>query len=136
MLAIDDVEATVRTARTVRRHFPNLPILARARNRVHFFRLMDIGVKAIYRETFPSSLEVAHHALLRIGFGVAAAERAVTLFKHHDEQQLNAQYAVHHDEALLIQTARDAAQQLHELFEADATGSIADMGESAQKKGA
>jgi glutathione-regulated potassium-efflux system ancillary protein KefC/glutathione-regulated potassium-efflux system protein KefB len=119
VLAIDDVEASVRTARMVRRHFPKLPILARARNRVHYFRLRDLGVQTIHRETFPSSLEVAHRTLLGLGFGVAAAERAITLFKDHDEEQLRAQYAVHHDEALLMQTAREAAQQLQELFEAD-----------------
>jgi monovalent cation:proton antiporter-2 (CPA2) family protein len=124
VLAIDDVEASVRTARMVRKHFPKLPILARARNRVHYFRLLDLGVKAIYRETFPSSLEVAHQALLRIGFGVTLAQRAVSLFKQHDEDQLAAQYAMHHDEALLIQTARDAAQQLQELFEADTAGPL------------
>jgi hypothetical protein len=43
----------------------------------------------------------------------------VTLFKQHDEQQLEAQYAVKHDEAQLIQTSREAAAQLQELFEAD-----------------
>ena len=35
VLAIDDVEASVKTAAIVRKHFPDLPILARARNRVH-----------------------------------------------------------------------------------------------------
>ena len=125
VLAIDDVEASVHTARVVRKHFPNLPILARARNRVHYFRLRDLGVKTIYRETFPSSLEVAHQALLRTGIGITAAERAITLFKHHDEAQLAAQYAVHHDEGMLIQTAREAAEQLRELFEADASGPLA-----------
>jgi len=134
VLAIDDVEASVRTARVVRRHFPNLPILARARNRVHHFRLRDLGVKSIYRETFPSSLEVAHHALLRIGFGVTAAERAITLFKDHDESQLSAQYAVHHDEAMLIQSARDAAEQLRELFEADTAGPLAGFPRAAPEK--
>jgi glutathione-regulated potassium-efflux system ancillary protein KefC/glutathione-regulated potassium-efflux system protein KefB len=119
VLAIDDVEASVKTAALVRRHFPNLPMLARARNRVHYFRLRDLGVKLIYRETFPSSLEVAHQALLRLGLGVAAAQRAVTLFKQHDEAQLEVQHAVHHDEAQLIQTAQQAAEQLKELFETD-----------------
>ena len=134
VLAIDDVEASVRTARVVRKHFPNLPILARARNRVHHFRLRDLGVKSIYRETFPSSLEVAHQALLRTGFGVTAAERAITLFKQHDEEQLAAQYAVHHDEAMLIQTAREAAEQLRELFEADASGRLATLQQDADRK--
>lgn len=122
VLAIDDVEASVRTAEVVRRHFPKLPILARARNRIHWFRLRDLGITAIYRETFPSSLEAAHRALLQLGLGVAAAERAISLFRHHDEEQLHVQYAVHHDEAQLIQNVHQATQQLQELFEADATG--------------
>jgi glutathione-regulated potassium-efflux system ancillary protein KefC/glutathione-regulated potassium-efflux system protein KefB len=122
VLAIDDVEASVKTAELVRKHFPALPILARARNRVHYFRLRDLGVKLIYRETFLSSLEVSHQALLRLGLGVAAAERAVAMFKQHDEAQLDSQYAIQHDEAQLIQTAQQAAAQLQELFETDATG--------------
>jgi len=120
VLAIDDVEASVKTARVVRRHFPQLEILARARNRVHYFRLRDLGVKTIYRDTFPASLDAAHAALLRLGFGVSVAQRAVNLFREHDEAQLEAQYAVHHDEGQLIQTAQQAAVQLRELFEADA----------------
>ena len=51
VLAIDDVEASLKTAATVRKHFPNLPILARARNRVHLFRLRDLDIDAIERET-------------------------------------------------------------------------------------
>ena len=124
VLAIDDVEASVKTATVVRTHFPNLQILARARNRVHYFRLRDLGIKTIYRETFPASLEVARQALLRIGFGVAAAERATALFKQHDEAQLDQQYALQHDEAQFIQTVKEAADQLKELFEADAAGPL------------
>lgn len=119
VLAIDDVEASVKTAAIVRRNFPQLDILARARNRVHYFRLRDLGVRTIYRDTFPASLDVAHQALLRLGFGVAAAEHAVNLFKQHDEAQLETQYEVHHDEAQLVQTVQQAAKQLSELFEAD-----------------
>ena len=82
-------------------------------------------MRSIYRETFPSSLDVAHQALLQLGFGVAAAERAATFFKQHDEAQMEKQYAVHHDEVKLIQTSREAAEQLQELFEADAVGPAA-----------
>jgi glutathione-regulated potassium-efflux system ancillary protein KefC/glutathione-regulated potassium-efflux system protein KefB len=119
VLAIDDVEASVKTAEVVRRHFPNVPIIARARNRVHLFRLRDLGVKIIHREAFPASLDMARQALLSLGFGIAASERAVALFRQHDEGQLDAQYAVHHDEAQLIQTSKEFAAQLEELFEAD-----------------
>jgi glutathione-regulated potassium-efflux system ancillary protein KefC/glutathione-regulated potassium-efflux system protein KefB len=119
VLAIDDVEASVKTAEVVRKHFPDVPILARARNRVHVFRLRDLGVKHIWRETFPASLEMAREALLSLGFDAAASDRALSLFRQHDERQIEAQYAVQHDEAQLIQSAKEAAEQLQGLFEAD-----------------
>jgi monovalent cation:proton antiporter-2 (CPA2) family protein len=119
VLAIDDVEASVKTAQVVRKHYPHVPILARARNRVHLFRLRDLGVKLVWRETFPASLEMARQALLSLGFAGAASDRAVTLFRQHDERQLERQYAVQHDEAQLIQSAKEAAEQLQGLFEAD-----------------
>ena len=119
VLAIDDVEASVKTAEVVRKHYPHVPILARARNRVHLFRLRDLGVKHIWRETFPASLEMAREALLSLGFDAAASDRAMVLFKKHDEGQIEAQYAVQHDEAQLIQSAKEAAEQLQGLFEAD-----------------
>jgi len=125
VLAIDDVEASVKTAAVVRRHFPQLPILARARNRVHYFGLRDLGIKWIYRETFPASLEAAHQALLQLGLGVAVSERAVTLFKQHDEARLEEQYAVRHDDVQLVQNAKDAAEQLRGLFESDVAGPMA-----------
>lgn len=122
VLAIDDVEASVRTARVLRQHFPALPIIARARNRVHVFRLRDLGVKHIFRDTFPASLDMARLSLLGLGLGPAAAERAVAMFRRSDEEQLDAQYAVQHDEARLIQTSQEAADQLRELFESDLAG--------------
>jgi len=120
VLAIDDVDASVRAAALVRKHFPALPVLARARNRVHYFRLRDLGIEAIYRETFASSLEVAHQSLLRLGMSISLAQHAIALFRAHDEEQLHAQYAVHQDEDQYLQTTRQAADQLKELFEADA----------------
>ena len=67
VLAIDDVEASVRTAEMARRHFPKLRVLARARNRQHAFRLLETGVDEIWRETFASSLELAEAALVALG---------------------------------------------------------------------
>jgi len=119
VLAIDDVEASVKTAALVRKHFPDLPILARARNRVHYYRLRDLDIEAIERETLLSSLETARHALEQLGLEPAQALRAVQLFREHDARQLEAQYAVRQDEAQLIQTAAQAAAQLQELFESD-----------------
>ena len=119
VLAIDDVEASVRAANVMRRHFPRVPVLARARNRQHYFALRDLGVEVIERETFPASLVIGREALLRTGFDRASADRAVAFFDRYDRQQLDRQYAVHQDEDKVIQTSREAAEQLRDLFEAD-----------------
>jgi len=119
VLAIDDVEASLRTAAVVRRHFPKLPIIARARNRNHVYGLRDLGVSTIMRDTFPSSLAMAEQALLRLGMSASATAGALSLFRRHDEERLESQYALRHDEAQMIQTTREAAEQLKELFESD-----------------
>ena len=120
VLAIDDVEASVRTAEVARRHFPQLRILARARNRQHAFRLLEAGVTEIWRETFASSLEIAEAALVALGPTLEAAASQVRRFRAHDEETLRAQAAVHDDETKLIATAKASATQLESLFEADA----------------
>ena len=120
VLAIDDVEASVRTAELVRRHFPQLRVLARARNRQHAFRLMDAGVAEIWRETLASSLELAEAALVAIGTPRDTAAAQVRRFRAHDEETLLAQAAVKDDETKLVATAQASAQQLEGLFEADA----------------
>jgi monovalent cation:proton antiporter-2 (CPA2) family protein len=121
VLAIDDVEASVKTAAVVRKNFPDLPILARARNRVHYYRLRDLDIdrEVIERETFLSSLDTARQALELTGMEAAQATRAVALFKEHDEKLMDEQYAVRQDETQLIQTVAQAAAQLQEVFEAD-----------------
>ena len=119
VLAIDDVDASLKTAAVVRRHFPQLPILARARNRVHLYRLRDLGIDAIERETFQSSLDTARQALVATGMDVEQAARAVAIFRAHDVGLLDLQYAVRQDEQQFIQTTAQAAAQLQELFEAD-----------------
>jgi monovalent cation:proton antiporter-2 (CPA2) family protein len=122
VLAIDNVDASVKTAALVRRHFPKLRIIARARNRTHYFQLQNLGVRDIFREVFPASVDMARLALLTLGKGPAVTERALAFFKRHDAEQLEAQYAVWQDEARLIESTRAAAEQLRQLFETDMAG--------------
>ncbi len=119
VLAIDDIEASVRTAETVRKHFPKLKILARARNRFHAYRLMDIGVEYIIRETLVSALELAEQVLQTTGISAWDAKNTIATFRAHDERTMARQYAVYHDETQLIQTSREAAQELQGIFESD-----------------
>jgi glutathione-regulated potassium-efflux system ancillary protein KefC/glutathione-regulated potassium-efflux system protein KefB len=123
VLAIDDVEASVKTAEIVRKHYPHLKIYARARNRVHTYRLMDAGVDNIVRETFLSSLELAKNVLQGLGLPDAEAEDAVRKFQRHDEALLRKQHLIQHDEAQLIASVKQGAEELERLFEQD-TGEV------------
>ncbi len=119
VLAIDNIEASVRTAETVKKHFPDLKIFARARNRFHAYRLMDVGVAYIIRETLVSSLELAENVLTATGISAWEARSTVSTFRAHDERTIQRQHAVYHDETQLIQTAREAARELQGIFESD-----------------
>jgi glutathione-regulated potassium-efflux system protein KefB len=120
VLAIEDIDASVRTAELVRRHFPNLKIMARARNRQHALRLMDLGVKYLIRETYLSSLDLAQHTLEALGLARADAVESIRRFDVHDKKQLQVQREFRDDEQKLIQSAQQAARELEQLFESDA----------------
>ena len=119
VLAIDDVEASILTAETVRRHFPQLTIYARARNRFHAYRLMDLGCELIERETYRSSLHLSEQVLKALGMSEWQAQLTVARFTAHDERTLARQHAVYHDEQQLRQSALEAARELEGLFEQD-----------------
>ncbi|HUP93141.1 MAG TPA: cation:proton antiporter, partial [Solimonas sp.] len=119
ILAIPDIEASLHVATIVRRHFPHLKVLAMAVNRAHALRLMDLRVEQVIRRSYHSSLEMTRHALVALGEPAEAAQHAIELFRSMDEETLRRQQAVQHDEQALIQSARDAARELEQLFEAD-----------------
>jgi glutathione-regulated potassium-efflux system ancillary protein KefC/glutathione-regulated potassium-efflux system protein KefB len=119
VLAIDDPEASYKTAELVRRHYPDLPILARARNRQHAYKLMDLGITKIYRETWHMSIELAHTALLRLAIPQSEAATTVARFRDHDIALLRRQYAVYQDEAKLLQTSNEVRAELQALLEGD-----------------
>ena len=119
VLAIDDIESSVRTAETVTRNFPHLTIIARARNRRHAHTLMDLGITHIFRETLFSSLAMSGRVLDMLGFDQEEVRRSIDTFREHDRRLLDEQHAIHHDEERLIQSAKDTARELESLLRND-----------------
>ncbi len=120
VIAVDDPGASVAIAKMVKRSFPHLKVLARARNRPNAFALMEAGVDDVRRETFASALEAAVQTLVHLDFDPREAERIVAMFRQHDEETLQKQAAVWGDDAKMIETAQEAADRLRGLFESDA----------------
>jgi monovalent cation:proton antiporter-2 (CPA2) family protein len=119
VVALGDMDKTVRVVDMARREFPHLRILARARNRFHVHLLMDRHVEGIVRETFHSSLRLSELVLGELGIPDGEAKRALALFQEHDERHLLAAHAIYRDEQKIIQSAREATRELETLFEAD-----------------
>ena len=119
ILAIDDVDDSIRTAEQVHRHFPHLQIYARARDRQHAYRLMEIGVKVICRETYLSALSLAEQSLVGLGLSPERAARGVETFKAYDDKLIIKQRAFYKDEASLIASTQQAMTELEQLFESD-----------------
>jgi glutathione-regulated potassium-efflux system ancillary protein KefC/glutathione-regulated potassium-efflux system protein KefB len=119
VLAIDDADASVRTAELIRQHFPHLKIFARARNRQHAFRLMDLDVRYTIRETLVSSLELSVQVLEALGLSKSKSVETVAQFRAHDEITMAKQHAVKNDEKKFLETSRESAEQLQHLFETD-----------------
>lgn len=118
VIATDDPDTNIKTAELVHKLYPHMKIIARARNRQHVHRLMDVGAHAV-RETFHSSLEMSRKTLIGLGLTQAQADARIKRFKQHDEEVLEAQHAVYDDAAKVMQTAKEARIELAKLFESD-----------------
>ncbi len=121
VIALPTAPDSVRVAELAREHFPNTRIYARARDRHHAHLLMDAGVDQIVRETFFSSLRLTEMVLRGLDFSEDDARRTIQTFRERDEQTLVDQHSYYNDEAHLVQTTREAAEELRTLFEADET---------------
>jgi len=119
VLAIDDVESSLRIAEVVRTNFPDLPIYARARDRTHVHRLMDLGVTIIERETFLSALELTRELLRGLGLSEAEVRRLTDTFKRQDEKRLYQDYQYYTDLEKVRANALSQAVELEELFMRD-----------------
>ena len=119
VIALADMESSLQVAKTIRQHFPNLKIVARARNRRHAHKLMDLGVNRIIRDTLLSSIAMAEQALKDLGLSGDEAKHVAETFLDRDEALLREQHAVHDSEEKLIQSHRDAAEELTALLKND-----------------
>ena len=119
VLAVDDVESSEKIAELMRMHFPEVPVLARARNRTHLMRLRELGIRQVLRETWGSSVDMGKQALHLVE-PTLDVEAFATLFAEHDLRLLERQQAVYHDQAALIALSRQAGAELEDILQSDA----------------
>ncbi|HEY6511865.1 MAG TPA: glutathione-regulated potassium-efflux system protein KefC [Burkholderiaceae bacterium] len=116
VVAIDDVEQNLKLVDLAREHFPQLAIVARARNARHWTQLYQRGVQHIERETLDSALMSGRSVLELLGFEPYRARTLAQHFRRHSIEQL-LQMAPHMgDEQRLISLAKAGREQLEQLL--------------------
>ena len=117
--AIDDVEDSLKLTDIVREHFPNLKMVARARNVTHYVQLRQRGVEVVERETFESALLAGRHALEALGFDPFRARDMANIFRRHNIRVTETMIPHFGDDDKLVSAAKAGRDELEQQFARD-----------------
>jgi glutathione-regulated potassium-efflux system ancillary protein KefC len=114
VVAVDDVEQSLKIVDLAREHFPHLELVARARDVTHWNRLRDRSVMRVERELFESSLRSGRSVLEVLGFAPAEARRQALRFRRHNLQLFEQMYPHYQDRSRVIAVVKQGRQQFEE----------------------
>jgi glutathione-regulated potassium-efflux system ancillary protein KefC len=114
VVAVDDREQSLAIVDLARAHFPQLELVARARDVTHWNELRDRGVMRVERELFESSLRSARTVLEILGLTPHEARAQSMRFRRHNLQLFEQMYPHHKDRAKVIAVVKQGRRQLEE----------------------
>lgn len=117
--AIDSPETNFFLVNTIKKEFPHLKIMVRAKNRTDAYELIEAGVENIYRESLDTSVRLGIDALVALGFRKYSATRAGQNFIKYDEAALKKLAAHRHDQDAYIFTTREQIEMQEQLLTSD-----------------
>jgi len=88
IFAIDGAWDVAATLEPIRTEWPDLPILARAYDRVHLLQLRRAGVETVVRETFESGVEMGRQALGALNTPATMIDAIAEEFRRRDDERL------------------------------------------------
>ncbi len=119
VIAIDDVEGSMRLARAARETFPHLKIVARARNVRHWLELRELGIESVQREAFESALRSARSALEGLGLRAYEARLIADRFRRSTESTMEAMLPEFRDEQKAVARVRSGRDELEKMLTDD-----------------
>ncbi|WP_394756757.1 glutathione-regulated potassium-efflux system protein KefC [Rhodoferax sp.] len=114
VVAVDDVAQSLAIVDLAHAHFPQLQIVARARDVTHWNQLRDRGVMRVEREMFESSLRSARSVLELMGHGAHEARQSAMRFRQHNLELFEKMHPHYKDRAKLIAVVKQGRRQLEE----------------------
>ena len=112
VLSVDDVDQSLKIVDMVQEHFPQLQIVARARDVPHWNALRDRGVMRVERELFDSSLRSARNVLELLGQPPEATRQAAETFRAHNLELFERMYPHRNNREKFIAVAKQGRSQL------------------------
>ncbi len=112
VIAVDDTEQSLAIVDLAREHFPQLELVARARDVTHWNALRDRGVTRVEREVFEASLRSARTVLEVLGYPPHEARSHAMRFRRHNIALFEQMYPHHQDRAKVIAVIKHGRQQL------------------------
>ncbi len=114
VVAVDNVEQSLKVVDLVKEHYPTLPLVARARDVTHWNQLRDRGVTLVQREMFESSLASARSVLEILGQSPEASLQTVGKFRQHNLELFEQMHPHYKDSAALMSVVKQGRQQFEE----------------------
>lgn len=123
--AIDNPTVNLQVIETLKKHFPNLKILTRARNRIDAYELIDHKVEHIYRETLYSAVNMGVDALVELGHRKYTATRQGQQFIKYDEITTRKLAEKRHDKMAYLITVKEEIELQEQLLKSDIYSQVA-----------
>jgi glutathione-regulated potassium-efflux system protein KefB len=120
--AIDDREKQTMVVEHVARTYPNVKILARARDRHHVYELEKAGAHYAEREVFEGAMSIGRKALVELGAHPFRARTKAKDFRNHDLAMLDDLRENYHDGGVdksYIDAMRAHSETLYEIMRVD-----------------
>ena len=120
ILSMAEYDEALKVADYLKKNYPHVKILARAKDVYHAFEFFKRNVHTVQQEVFDSAAELGQKALIHLGFTKYEAYRSIRTFKHHEKQVLNDLYTLwKEDHNRFIQETRRFSEQLSETLQTE-----------------
>ncbi|MGA0611784.1 glutathione-regulated potassium-efflux system protein KefC [Caldimonas sp. KR1-144] len=116
VIAIDDIEQSLKLADLAREHFPQATLVARARNVQHYYQMRERGVTMVEREVLDSALMSGRSVLEVMGFEPHRARQLAMRFRRHNLEQVEKLWPHYRDQNMLVSMLKQGRVQLEEQF--------------------
>jgi glutathione-regulated potassium-efflux system ancillary protein KefC len=114
VVAVDDVDQSLAIVDLAHEHFPQLQLVARAKDVTHWNKLRDRGVMRVEREVFESSLRSGRGVLEALGVPPGEARRQAMRFRRHNLQLFEQMHPHYQNRGKMIAVVKEGRRQFEE----------------------